>query len=429
MFRRFDADSSGEFSKRTRRVIAGIERLLYVSPFELLKLIQSFREDRLADFQNEMLNDVQNFLHRGGVGDEILGSEPLQRLIELHVLDDGAGDPREVSLGHFRGLQFFATTTDMAAGKLVQLSGDDRRMPSLLFSLLASSAFPAVFRPRYSWEVFRKTMLSSRFLDGGIIDNLPLDAVAEYLDRVLTKPSHRRPETPHLLFTASLEVDKCAMRPDGWDVEQTRRSWRRLSSRANTFTYNRKIDAYARTQRDLRRLVKASKGGSVARPLLDLEVIAVKPKWLCGTFGFHPMLGFKRWKQAASIAHGCASTFGTMYAYGKADPGKMKAWKVDLSDIKVDLSDIDDKAIKLREKPKSRPESGFKECEPVLHPNAEGKADGTCWFRKNKRCPFSIQELEERAWKSDEEKTMKEELQKIYKACRIPSNHQSEERA
>jgi len=422
VFRRFDADSSGQFSERTRKVMAGIERLLYISPFELLKLIESFREGRLTDFQNEMLGDVQSFLQRGGVGDEILGSEPLRRLIELHVLDDGAGDPRVVPLDHFRGLQFFATTTDMAAGKLVRLNGDDPATPSLLFSLLASSAFPAVFRPRYSWEVFRQTMSRSRFLDGGIIDNLPLDAVAEYLDRVLTVPRHRRPRTPHLLFTASLEVDKCAMRPDGWDVEQTRGSWRRLSSRASTFTYNRKIDAYARTQRDLRRLVKASKRGSASRQLLDLEVIAVKPKWLCGTFGFHPMLGFKRWKQAASIAHGCASTFGTMFAYGQSDPEKMRAWK-------VDLSDIDDKAISLREKPQSRPETGFKECEPILSPNAEGKDDGTCWFRKKKRCPFSIQELEEQDWKSDEEKTMKEELQKIYKACRIPSNHQSEERA
>ncbi len=45
----------------------------------------------------------------------------------------------------------------------------------------------------------RRMMSSSRFLDGGIIDNLPLDAVAEYLDRVLTDPLHRRPEMPHLL--------------------------------------------------------------------------------------------------------------------------------------------------------------------------------------------------------------------------------------
>src|SRR5438874_2546462 len=38
----------------------------------------------------------------------------------------------------------------------------------------------------------------------------------------------------------------------------------------------------------------------------------VKPKWLCGTYGFHPMLGFRRKMQAASIAHGCASTFATI---------------------------------------------------------------------------------------------------------------------
>jgi len=422
LFRRFDVDGALSFGSRARRIAAGIERLLYISPFELVRLAQLLREDRRDAAGDELLEDVQDFLRRGGIGEEILGAEPLRLLIELHVLDGVSGDVRDVLLEYFKPLQFFATTTDLSAGRLVLLSSDDHvNEPSLLFSLLASSAFPAVFRPRTSWEVFRRTTSSTHFLDGGIIDNLPLDAVAQHLNRVLTTPSDRRPATPHLLFTASLEVDKCVMKPGGWDIEQTRRSWRLLRNRATTFTYNRKIDAYARTQRDLRRLVGNRPTPPGERSLLDLEVVAVKPKWLCGTFGFHPMLGFKRWKQAASIAHGCASTFGTMVAHERMNPGRARAWK-------INLDDIDEQAIQLVEKPHSEREPALVEYEPVLNPRGEGKPVGTCWFRKTTLCPFSSEGSKNVTWAKDMKFNEKyqSELPKIYDACGLAYNHVSE---
>lgn len=424
VFRRFDEDGALKFGKRARRTAAGIERLLYISPFELGLLAQQLREDHRDAAGVDLLEDVQDFLRRGGVGEEILGAEPLRLLIELHVLDDVKGDVRDVLLSYFsegdNPLQFFATTTDVTKGELRLLRSDDKEHePSLLFSLLASSAFPVVFRPRTSWEVFRRTNESTQFVDGGIMDNLPLYAVAEHLNRVLTKPADRRPAAPHLLFTASLETGRQPMKAGGWDVEQTRRSWRLLSKRAKTFTYNRKIDAYARAQRDLRRLAEAPDAPKGA-PLLDLEIVAVKPKWLCGTFGFHPMLGFKRWKQAASIAHGCASTFGTMVAHETSNPGRMAAWN-------IKLEDIDDKAIQLVEKPRSEREPGFVEHDIVLVPLG-GKVKeekGTCWFRKTAPCPFSRQATQGVRWAPADDLNEKymEELGQIYTACGLKGNH------
>ena len=332
----------------------------------------------------------------------------------------------------------------MTRGSLTLLRSDATRKDqkaSLLFSLLASSAFPAVFRPRSSWEVFREPDDLEQFIDGGVIDNLPLDCVTQYLDSVLT-PQWRRPnipvetecgkknvDVPHLLFTASLEVDKTCMSLGGWDLERTRQSWRRLRARAKTFTYNRKVDAYARVQRDIRRIQRQHPTGADKKKPLDLHVLVVKPKWLCGTFGFHPMLGFKRWKQAASIAHGCASTFGALAAANAANPLWIKGWKI------AGLEDIDPATVvvKPEESPtgtKSR-DKDHQDYRYELHPRkSDDGHQGRCWFRKNAQCPFSSVELEKVPWMDEKERdAMMRELPKIYKACGMKRNHEGSRRS
>src|SRR4029079_13395400 len=90
-------------------------------------------------------------------------------------------------------------------------------------------------------------------------------------------------------------------------------SWMAIRARAKRLRYNGKIDRFQQGQRDIRRiLTQRAKDGDTdidSHDLpLNLDVLAVKPQWLCGTFAFHPMLGFNRKKQTQSIAHGCAST-------------------------------------------------------------------------------------------------------------------------
>ena len=440
VFRRYESDGTNRYSRRVRKVAAGIERMFYISPYELNELTRLARESRTTDLEGELRRDFQEFFDRGGIGDEILGSEPLRTLIEYHVLGDGGEHPQQVLLEDFEEewsspdhpLRFFATTTDIFTGELRTL---ESRTPgiSLLFALLASSAFPAVFRPRRTWELLRFGTSDNLFVDGGLIDNLPLDAVASFLNEVLIKEGARRPvidgtHVPHLVFTASLEVDKTYL--SGKALKKTSDSCRALSGRAKTFSKNLKIDAYAQMQHDLRALYETFGFCSMERPPLDLHVVTVKPKWLCNTFGFHPMLGFKRWKQAASIAHGCASTLGSLYAHSitRAEPW-VRHWGINLDDIDQTAFNVEP-----RWKPSdARGEQSNDDVEIKLRPNKDGKSDGTCWFRKSEKCPFSRdavrarfdEAVQNQQASKDERAAMIAQLPKIYEACGIAANHQT----
>ena len=44
---------------------------------------------------------------------------------------------------------------------------------------------------------------------------------------------------------------------------------------------------------------RSKEGKPIQDRPLEIEVLVVKPKWLCGTFAFHPMLGFRRELQAS----------------------------------------------------------------------------------------------------------------------------------
>lgn len=432
LFRRYDHGGAGEFNNRMRAVAAGIERLSYVSPFELVELMRDLRLEHFAHFVSEIRLDIQDFLDRGGVGEEILGSEPLVSLIEHHVLSGRrSGNSRiEDLFESFRagGIYFLATATNLEAGKL-EILGEDvlssAKEPSLRYGLLASSAFPAVFRPRQSWEIFRRSNVAHQYIDGGVIDNLPLDAVAQFLDRA-SRPAPgqaqgyiaRRPEVkidgnvqnvPHLIFTASLEVDPAIRSTDD---DSGSGSCLDLFKHARTLKYNRKIDAFASTQADLRLI-----HGFHPKPnLLDLHVMTVKPKWLCSTFGFHPMLGFRRRKQKQSIAHGCASTFATVFQMKKTLPegsAWLKAWGV-REDFRLDESCfrfVDRDGYVLGE-----PTAKGTTCE--LKPAANRK-DGQCWFRVGVPCPFSRKALQN----AEVGKQKIEELEEIYWLCGNPATH------
>ena len=62
----------------------------------------------------------------------------------------------------------------------------------------------------------------ARLADGGVMDNLPLDAVAQHLPLAAKVGLvRRRPEVPHLLFSASLEreVRKLSGEEAAWIAE------------------------------------------------------------------------------------------------------------------------------------------------------------------------------------------------------------------
>jgi hypothetical protein len=219
---------------------------------------------------------------------------------------------------------------------------------------------------------------------------------------------------PHLLVTASLEaafpypatpsepLSDAARRK----LDETAASWPLHTRLARQMTYNQKLGQFQSVQRNIRSILAETGGGGAATaggaPPLDLEVLAIIPRWLCGTFAFHPMLGFRRARQAESIAHGCATTIVGLQRMqsGRQQDGWFSAW-----------------GISIQEPHNPRASAS-------LTPwRAARSSDGECWFRKGATCPFSPTALE--AQFSLPERT-RQELADIYAACGDRSTHRWE---
>lgn len=422
VFRRYEKDSGFSFGRRARRVFTGMERLLYMSPFEMLELAQALRGGNWQSAAKMLKKLAQDMVDRYGVGLELLGPEPLQQLIDGFVFD-GKTEPG-TRLDYF-GFPLMGTVTNLTLGKLDILRSTNPWDPRFTQSLLASSAFPTVFRPRWSWEIYRDPGQVAQYADGGIMDNLPLGAVVEYLwGKDATARYERRPEVPHLILTATLEPEKADWSQRD-DLEKL--SWTKIRSRADQLRYNGKLDKFQQGQRDIRRILKqrASEGDPDVRAHdipLNLDVLAVKPQWLCGSFAFHPMLGFSRKKQTESIAHGCASTICAIADH--FDPGT-KTHAVDPESLRnwARGRGIALDQLPVRVNPEAAGALGFG---PAALTEDE-QDQGFCWFRRadsksGKRpvCPFHPKSAA--CCEGDE---VAPELLKIYQACGLRHTHEA----
>jgi hypothetical protein len=233
----------------------------------------------------------------------------------------------------------------------------------------------------------------------------------------------RRPEVPHLILTATLEPEKA-----DWTEKENvdRLGWSAINTRATQLRYNGKIDKFQRGQRDIRRIIKqrtAEGDPDVQSPDLpmNLDVLAVKPQWLCGTFAFHPMLGFSRKKQTENIAHGCASTICTVADH--FHPGNtahainvelLRKWAVGRGIVLDQLPE--------RTNPEAK---GVFRYGPI-ELSAEEQEQGGCWFRsvdpKTGRRPICPFHPKSPACGGDS--AVDEELHKIYLACGRRKNHE-----
>ena len=426
LFRKYDYRNSIRFTKRSRRVIAGIERLFYISPFQLAELVRTVRERNTSKTVDLLEAYTQQWLDRMQVSQQVLGAEPLRLLADQFVLDIfGSADERlnvPVSVDAFLEkwkIAFLITATNLTVGRLEVLGKEALsgtvlpwEKPALREALLASSAFPGIFRPRWSWELEPATCNEHQLIDGGAFDNLPVQPAMEFLvDAAANGRINYRPkpvvdgqciDAPHLVFAASLrpKLEKYAKR----DVPDLEGYWPKLRTRAGQLAYNNKIDSYSSVEKHLQQIWKHVKNeptnpGEELTELLDIEMVSVKPNWLCGTFGFHPMLGFRRENQAKSIAHGCATTllkFGEL----RKERGDevLKAWNVRLENVP-----------KREKLPIEKDKDEWKEIR---------RKDGRCWLNPDMHCPFSVQ-----APKDHLRTKTYEEIGTIYKVCQTKEAH------
>jgi len=422
VFRRYELDSGMRFSRRARRVFSGMERLFYLTPFELLDLTRTLRNSDWQGAAKQIKKQLQGMVDRYGVGLELLGSEPLQQLIDGFVFQ---GNPAaRTRLDHF-GFPLIGTTTNLTLGQLDILRASHPWDPRFTQSLLASSAFPAVFRPRWSWEVYRHPQQVAQYADGGIMDNLPLGAVVDYLwGKDGASKFERCPQVPHLILTATLEPEKADWTQRD-DLDHA--CWTDIHARTTQLRYNGKIDKFQQAQRNIRRILKqrASENDPDVHAHdipLNLDVLVVKPQWLCGTFAFHPMLGFSRKKQTESIAHGCASTICAVADH--FDPGN-HAHAVDVASLRqwargrgIALDQLPDRVQPGK--------NGALDFGPVNLSDVE-QQQGFCWFRRadpisGKRpiCPFHPKNPA--CTEGDE---VSPDLHHIYLACGRRNTHEA----
>lgn len=440
VLRRFDQTSSRRFNRDLRTVVAGIERLTWVSPFELLALVRAVRLQQSNRLERLVRSYFQEVLDRMAVGNQVLGADPLERLIRAWVLD-GLGDDRDASrlvpFDHFlrnAGIFFLATATNLTRGRLETLGArenpeEPETCATLLEGLLASSAFPGVFRPRWSWEVKPYAPGDEQYVDGGVMDNLPFDAVAEFLHHasherlVARRPVSGGRPIPHLVFAASLEVDPPHL--EGASLDGLRHNWWAMFHRAQQLGYNQKLTIYRRAQRALRAfdrqspyppfvpnadLVPPAPGAGAQRYTpLDVEVVTVKPRWLCGTFAFHPMLGFRKEEQARSIAHGCASTLIQLARFRDA-PDPLESDPAAAHEEWIQVWGVADGTLPPRSV--AERDDPFEPC----------RTDpGNCWFRPGVVCPFATANARARGLPEQTARA----VGRIYEVCGQRPTHRS----
>jgi len=406
VFRLYERRRSAAFTKNLRQVLAGLERLLYLTPYDVERMARSVRKGDYANAQQHLFDAVEHLLAGYGIGLELLGTEPMQTLILGHVLDSEADRSQTIEdyVKHLAApaRHLLITTTNLSTGRLEVLGKHNRHTP-LLEALLASSAFPAVFRPRRSGEVFPQEHLITQLVDGGVMDNLPLLKVLEQLEEAAkAKEMALRPPVPHLVITGSLEPPCNELDPDN-DKERLKElteDWVQLVQRIKMLRFNKKVDAFARVQNELRSLWKywhSEEEESEVGPV-SVRVATVKPRWLCGTFAFHPMLGFRQEKQAASIAHGCAVTL------------------VMLASLKDREAYMAQGTFNLRVDPQEAEQ--WQTAEGDLIPQPREKP-GHCWFQVNTLCPF-YRQLESMSSGKDDKSAA---VRRIYELCGKKETH------
>ncbi|MFN8548752.1 MAG: patatin-like phospholipase family protein, partial [Candidatus Eisenbacteria bacterium] len=435
VFRRFDDAAGEQWSEEAREVLAGIERLFRVSPFETKALVEALRAGDNGRATKLCGDYFQWWLDRAGVGREVLGAEPLEHLIQDYVLaplaetlqlrDQAAAASYPVCDLSRTGPAFLATATNLTAGRLELLGAPGPyKHAALLPSLLASSAFPGVFRPRWAWEVLAGAQQAVQFTDGGVMDNLPLDAACSRLAKeaeagtVAWCPTAKGRAVPHLLFTVSLEPE--VERLEGEALTRVASTWIDVQKRAGQFGYNHKIHAYAAAQTAIREIRAARRAEAPApasddvareraqanaeglRDLLDVEVLAITPLWTCGTFGFHPMLGFRQERQVENIAHGCKRTLETFREFDQMTEGQsrvhegwMDAWGLNAST----LSNWSQKADPTR-------------------------AKGGCWYSPDIQCPFALATEQDHPASAE----VRNAANRVYLACKKDTTHMPPEK-
>lgn len=260
--------------------------------------------------------------------------EPLARTL----LGGGKLDLRQDQPFHTKAhsTSTFQTTTNLNRQRSMLLGRDYlTRAESYDYvqAALASSAFPAVFKPvREALLVPGFGRMNQLFSDGGMFDNLPFLPAIEILAQVQqdhirssgVSPSdalRKRHKRPDLIIAGALDVSAT----NSTKAAFANRS--EIQKRASSLKNNLKIDAFINSSNIVYDLIsdcldRYNNGGRVHDPSLvegavNAGVLKIEPaheNYINPTFAFARTTGLKPKRVAKAVAHGC---FQTLHSFCK----------------------------------------------------------------------------------------------------------------
>jgi predicted acylesterase/phospholipase RssA len=323
-------------------LIDAISKFLAIPVNRTQAVARDFVAGLVAQATSQLLKEMQQFTLKSlNIEEAVLGASLLENEARSLLSKDELGNPiADIQLDSSqpfqkekekeKGIAFVASSTNLGAQAMALLwdniaNASDFRY-DFIKAALASSAFPAVFRPVRASEVFPgEGRFDVRYSDGGLFDNLPfIPSIAVLRDAQVQESADKSwdarqqldklLQTPDLFLAGALDANpKTDPHKDGpFDFFSD------VSQRGTNVGKNGKIRSYlaevAIIERLLQKIPKSARihPSEFIRGVVNPAILAVFPadkKHLNPSFAFSGATGFDPKKVLRSIADGCFQTW------------------------------------------------------------------------------------------------------------------------
>ena len=304
---------------------------LFMIPLNQTRSIAAqFVDGKIAAATYQFLEELkQTSLERLGIRDAVLGASLLEPEVDKMLKYQGVNLRMAQPFAGAR-IAFFATTSNNSVERTTVLGTDlEREQVSYAFvkSILASSAFPAVFAARRQSELYpgigRRDIF---FMDGGLFDNLPFVPALQVLGHIQADHARsfpglswqtllrKRYDHPDLFLVGALNE-----RVES-DADPAYDTLLKVHNRASRLSNNEKIFGYVRSSRKIDRQIDrllqsepqlTASQQNLTNNIVNAAVLPVYPAdkdHLNGTFAFCRTLALDSDRLRLSIADGCFQT-------------------------------------------------------------------------------------------------------------------------
>ena len=327
------------------QLVDALARLLLIPPVDAMVIAREFVAGHYAVAYRALVAGLRADTIRAlGIEHAIVGAELIEARARRVLRGEGV-DIESPQPFLSAGVAFFATATELNREQRALLGSVDRA-PSgpydFVASILASSAFPAVFSPVSEADIRPGVGRVDRvFADGGLYDNLPFLPAAgvlselqrHHLDEAAVDPEaakhwlRLRRERPDLMLVAALEPPPETADFTTQDASRIERVW----AQAQAVGEHTKIRSALKSAARVDALIGALCADDVTvhpddvptlNAVVHAGIHAVHPRDASAvnpTFALAPALGLDPDRVRRSIANGCYETLDSL-AVGDSRP-------------------------------------------------------------------------------------------------------------